>query len=52
MITGVSFPNSGTITVRGKVAALLELTAGFSLDMTDMENRLSWAICLVLMTIR
>lgn len=31
MITGVSFPNSGTITVRGKVAALLELTAGFSL---------------------
>ena len=38
MITGVSFPNSGTITVRGKVAALLELTAGFSLDMTGMEN--------------
>ena len=38
MITGVSFPNSGTITVRGKVAAMLELTAGFSLDMTGMEN--------------
>ena len=26
MITGVSFPNSGQIIVRGKVAALLELT--------------------------
>lgn len=38
MITGVSFPDSGEITVKGKVAALLELTAGFSLDMTGMEN--------------
>lgn len=38
MITGVSFPTSGNITVRGKVAALLELTAGFSPDMTGIEN--------------
>lgn len=38
MITGVSFPTDGEITVRGKVAALLELTAGFSPDMTGMEN--------------
>ena len=50
MITGVAFPdegeitvdgkvpNSGTITVRGKVAALLELTAGFSMEMTGREN--------------
>ena len=39
MITGVSFPNSGTITVRGKVAALLwSLQQAFSLDMTGMEN--------------
>ena len=38
MITGVTFPDSGEITVKGKVAALLELTAGFSLDMTGMEN--------------
>ncbi len=38
MITGVSFPNSGDIYVDGKVAALLELTAGFSLDMTGREN--------------
>ena len=31
MITGVSFPTSGTVTVNGRVAALLELTAGFSM---------------------
>lgn len=38
MITGVSFPDEGTVTVNGKVAALLELTAGFSLEMTGREN--------------
>ena len=38
LITGVSFPTSGDITVRGKVAALLELTAGFSAEMTGREN--------------
>ena len=38
MITGVTFPSSGDVVVRGKVAALLELTAGFSLDMTGIEN--------------
>ena len=38
MITGVSFPTSGTITVNGRVAALLELTAGFSNEMTGREN--------------
>lgn len=38
MITGVSFCTSGKITVKGKVAALLELTAGFSGDMTGREN--------------
>ena len=38
MITGVSFATSGNIKVRGKVAALLELTAGFSNDMTGREN--------------
>lgn len=38
MITGVSFATSGKITVNGKVAALLELTAGFSNDMTGREN--------------
>ncbi len=38
MITGVSFATSGEVTVNGKVAALLELTAGFSADMTGREN--------------
>lgn len=38
MITGVSFATAGKITVTGKVAALLELTAGFSNDMTGREN--------------
>lgn len=38
MITGVSFPTAGEVIVRGKVAALLELTAGFSPDMTGTEN--------------
>lgn len=38
MITGVAFPDEGEITVNGKVAALLELTAGFSTEMTGREN--------------
>ncbi len=38
MITGVAFPDEGEIIVDGKVAALLELTAGFSLEMTGREN--------------
>ena len=38
MITGVAFPDEGEIIVNGKVAALLELTAGFSLEMTGREN--------------
>ena len=38
MITGVSFPTGGDVTVRGKVAAMLELTAGFSQEMTGREN--------------
>ncbi len=38
LITGVSFPTGGDVTVRGKVAAMLELTAGFSPDMTGREN--------------
>ena len=38
MITGVAFPDDGEIFVDGKVAALLELTAGFSMEMTGREN--------------
>lgn len=38
MITGVTFPTSGEVEVHGKVAALLELTAGFSPEMTGREN--------------
>ena len=38
MITGVAFPTSGEVYVNGRVSALLELTAGFSADMTGREN--------------
>ncbi len=37
-ITGVAFPTEGEVQVNGKVAALLELTAGFSMEMTGREN--------------
>ncbi len=37
-ITGVTFPDEGKVTVNGMVAALLELTAGFSTDMTGRQN--------------
>lgn len=38
MITGVTFPTSGTVEVNGKVSALLELTAGFDMSLTGREN--------------
>lgn len=38
MITGVSFPTEGEVVVHGRVSALLELTAGFSDEMTGREN--------------
>ncbi len=38
MITGVCYPTSGEVYVEGRVSALLELTAGFSNDMTGREN--------------
>lgn len=38
MVTGVAFPTTGKIYVKGRVSALLELTAGFVPDMTGREN--------------
>ena len=38
MITGVTFPTSGVIIVRGRVSALLELTSGFDPELTGREN--------------
>ena len=38
MITGVAFPTTGEITVKGRVSALLELTSGFDPEFTGREN--------------
>lgn len=38
MITGVCFPTSGEISVKGRVSALLELTSGFDPEFTGREN--------------
>ena len=38
MITGVTHPTSGKITVNGRVSALLELSAGFDGKLTGREN--------------
>jgi len=38
MITGVAYPTSGEITVKGRVSALLELTSGFDAELSGREN--------------
>ena len=38
LLTGISAPTTGTVTVRGRVASLLELGAGFHPDFSGREN--------------
>ena len=38
MITGVLTPSSGTISVNGKITAMLELGAGFNPELSGIEN--------------
>jgi teichoic acid transport system ATP-binding protein len=38
MITGVLTPTNGEVEVKGRIASLLELGAGFNPDMTGLEN--------------
>ena len=38
ILAGISRPDEGKITVRGRVGGLLELTAGFHSDLTGREN--------------
>ena len=38
LVTGVAVPDEGTVTVKGRIAALLELGAGFHPDLIGREN--------------
>src|ERR671939_2028785 len=38
VLSGILAPSSGQVTVRGRVASLLELGAGFTGDLTGREN--------------
>lgn len=38
LISGINLPDTGTVQVNGRVAALLELGSGFQVDLTGAEN--------------
>ena len=38
IITGVTYPSDGIVRVNGRIGALLELTAGFDVELTGREN--------------
>jgi len=38
IISGIMTPSAGSVTVNGKVAALLELGSGFNPEFTGIEN--------------
>ena len=38
LLTGIMYPDSGTVTLRGRASALIELGAGFHPDMSGREN--------------
>ena len=38
LLTRIMYPDSGTITMRGRVSSLIELGAGFHPDMSGREN--------------
>ena len=38
IVTGVVAPTSGTLEIKGKISALLELGAGFNQEYTGIEN--------------
>ena len=46
LIAGVMYPTTGSVTVNGEIAPLIELGAGFDLDLTARENvELAAEIC-------
>ena len=38
LLTGIMYPDGGSVTMKGRVSALIELGAGFHPDMTGREN--------------
>ena len=38
VLTGVLTPSAGSVSVKGKISALLELGGSFNLEMTGMQN--------------